>query len=150
MAVGAIDTGATGNRVHPSKRRGETMSSELRNQIRAKITSSPATKAKSVVITFFGAEVELRQATLKSILEARGDDLDDAEARTNRSVMMLVDNMYVPGTDERVFDEADVDFIKGLPMGGDLAKAMEVMTQMTQVNFQEPKPNSDATHIELQ
>jgi hypothetical protein len=126
------------------------MSSQARNELRARITSSPSTRAKRKVISFFDGEVELRQATLQSILEVRGDDTDDTEARTNRSVMMLIENMYVPGTDERVFDETDIDFIKGLPMGGDLARAMEVMTQMTSVNFQEPKGNSSEIPSALQ
>jgi hypothetical protein len=124
--------------------------STARQALREKILNSPLTKPKSQVITFFGSEVELRQATLRSILEARGDDTDDPETRANRTVMMLVENMYVPGTDELIFEETDVDFLKGLPMGGDLAKAMEVMTQMTQVNFQPQSTNSDATHTALQ
>jgi hypothetical protein len=124
--------------------------STARLALREKILNSPLTKPKSQVITFFGSEVELRQATLRSILEARGDDTDDPETRANRTVMMLVENMYVPGTDELIFEETDVDFLKGLPMGGDLAKAMEVMTQMTQVNFQPQSTNSDATHTALQ
>jgi hypothetical protein len=121
-----------------------------RDQIRSKITSSPSTRPKRAIITFFDAEVEIRQATLASILEARGGDDLDPEAIANRSVMMLIDNMYVPGTDEKVFDEADIDFIRGLPMGGDLAKAMEVMTQMTQVNFPGPNANSTETRSALQ
>ncbi len=51
--------------------------------------------------------------------------------------MMLVRYCYVPGTDERVFDPADVDAILAFPFGPDFVKIQEAITELTGLDMTE-------------
>lgn len=87
-----------------------------RDAIRSRIFSS---KPKSKIINFYGAQVEIRQPKLDVILNV------DREDRRAQAFTMLTDFTYVPGTNEKVFEEADIDALRELPFGDDMTNYLE-------------------------
>jgi hypothetical protein len=112
--------------------------SELRDKLRAKVlaTRTPTTK----IIKFFGENIEIRQPNLAAILEAR-----DSTERESALINILMMYAYVPGTDEKIFEEADKDSLLALPFGGDFVALTEAMQELTNVNFLDREPISGTT-----
>jgi hypothetical protein len=110
-----------------------------RDNIRAAIFGSENAKIKSKIVTFFGADVELRQSTIGS-LDARtsGDE-------KYTIVGAIIENAYVPGTDEKVFDEGDRDMLTALPFGADIQRLTKAMNELSETDFLDTKHDSDAT-----
>ena len=115
-----------------------------RDQTRATIFANA--KPKSVVVEFFGTEIELRQPTLGAVLDLRsvrqaaadeGKPIDTKEA--------AVDNMlrycYVPGTNEPVFEEADRDSLLRLPFGEDYTRITRALQDITGIKVTEAEKN---------
>lgn len=101
-----------------------------RDQLRSKLLSSH--NPKSEILTLFGVEVEFRQPTLDAILSAREND--DVKSRT---VDMIIQYAYVPGTDERVFEDADREQILRWPFGQDMIKVQQTISKLTGVDVSE-------------
>lgn len=100
-----------------------------RDSIRAKIFSA---KPKSEQVEdFFGTTIELRQPTLEVALSQR-----DA-AEQDRVYFMLTDYAFVPGTDEKVFEEADIDNIKQLPFGAEFTGLITQVNKLLGLNPEE-------------
>jgi hypothetical protein len=89
-----------------------------RDEIRAKIFGA---KPECKEIVFFGTTIELRQPALGVIMEQRENDIREA------GVMMLLSNAFVPGTNDRVFEPADEEAIRMLPMGPDLKRLFDTV-----------------------
>lgn len=99
-----------------------------RDEIRAKIFGS---KPKSVLLDdFFGVCIELRQPSLGVALSKRD------ESEENRVYTMLADYAFVPGTNEQVFEAADIEQIKELPFG---AEFQQLITQINKLLGIDPK-----------
>lgn len=113
-----------------------------RNEIRGKIFSN--VKRKSEIIMLFGAEVELRQPTIGEVLKLPEDDKDEAIIET------LLTYCYVPGTDEKVFDEADRDGLKKQPFGPDIERVNKAMKKLTGIDILGEEKNSESTPSEGQ
>jgi len=105
------------------------MTSEARNKLRTKLLSSH--KAKSTTIEVFGGEVEVRQPTLATILAA--NETTDMKVR---SVDMIIEYTYVPGTNEHVFEKADRDAILAWPFGEDLIALQTAISTMTGIDIE--------------
>ena len=82
-------------------------------------------KPSSEVIEVFGIKMEIRQPSLGSVLDNE-QTTDRKEAATD----MLIRYAYVPGTDDRIFDEADRDGLLGVPFGSDFQKIQNTITKM--------------------
>ena len=85
---------------------------DKRKAIRDAIMSA---KPKSIVIECFGQEVEVRQPTLKVIMNSQSSD-DRALSAAN----MIIRHAYVPGTNERVFEDVDAEYLTNLPFNESL------------------------------
>lgn len=109
-----------------------------RQDIRAKIFASRQPKAER--ITFYGTEIEIRQPLIGSIY-GRPETESDEEAAQYTSIRMLIEYAFVPGTDERVFDDADLDSLLTLPMESDMLEALRAIGRLTGANF--TKPDAD-------
>jgi hypothetical protein len=94
---------------------------QLRNQI---LQAKPETRT----LKLFGAEVELRQPTLKAIM-----GYQSAEDRGRAGAEMIQRYLYVPGTTTPVFEEADIDSILNLPFGEDMQKLQAAINELTNV-----------------
>jgi hypothetical protein len=107
-----------------------------RDELRQRILASR--KPKSELVSFFGDSIELRQPTLHDILKIRQASEDERNAAI---INTLVDYAYVPGTDEKLFEEADADAFLAMPFGADFQRVTEVLSKLTDIDFKA----SDAT-----
>ena len=99
-----------------------------RDDVRSKIFSPK--KLKSKIVNFFGSEIEIRQSRLSDIVAAAAN-----EDRQNAVIDQLIDCAYVPGTDEKVFEDTDKDSLLALPFGKDFSDVNQAILELTQVNF---------------
>lgn len=114
------------------------MSNATRDAIRAKVFAYKP--LKKVVINIFGADIELRQPTLGSIMDAR-----DAE-NTNAGVIdTLIQYAYIPGTDEKVFEDTDAEAFKQLPADTWIQTVADALTKLSDVNFTNTENASEKT-----
>ncbi len=107
----------------------ETQAPMTRDELRAELIGKKH-KPERVAVTLFGCELEMQQPTLASILDAR----DDADERT-RTADVFINYAYVPGTDERVFEEGDREVILGWPFGEELLEVQRVIVKLTGVDI---------------
>lgn len=114
------------------------MSSKLRNDIRGQILGAQV--AKTIKCKFFNAEIEVRQPTLGEILQA-----EETGTKTDQAISMLIKYCYVPGTMDKVFEEADKDVLKTLPFGEDFIRVQKAIAQLTSVNVEDALGNSETT-----
>lgn len=105
-----------------------------RAQARARIFASK--KLRSERFDFFGIEVELRQPTFGAVMDVQANK--DREAGI---IQTLVDQAYVPGTNEKLFEPADVDQFLEMPFGADFIRVTEALEKLTEVNFRDKKPS---------
>jgi hypothetical protein len=113
------------------------------NEVVKNVASTPLTRkelraaligkrhaVESDTMTLFGVEIELRQPTLKAILNAREED--DVEKRTTD---VFIRYAYVPGTDERIFEDTDRAAILEWPFNNDLIVIQEKIAKLTGVDL---------------
>lgn len=109
-----------------------------RDELRAAIFHN--SKPNSTTLTFFGVEIELRQPPMKDVMEAQATA---AENRALAAAQMVVRYAYVPGTNERVFEDADIDAIMQMPFGADLANLNVKIAELTNVDILGEEGNSE-------
>jgi hypothetical protein len=114
-----------------------------RDTIRAKIFS--ARKPASRIVSFFGEDIEIRQPLLGDILDAQAN-----EDRQSAIIQMLVDRAYIPGTDEKLFDDSDADNFKTMPFGAEFLRISKAMEELSEVNFLDSGTNSGGARIATQ
>lgn len=115
--------------------------SETRDAVRAKILGT-SHKPKSRTVPFFGTEIELRQPTLGEVLAQQ-----NTEDRKSVLIQLLISRAYIPGTDTRVFDDADADGLATLPFGQDFIRVNQALEALSEVNFLDKSPASDVTQV---
>lgn len=113
-------------------------STNRRDTIRSKILASR--KPKSVIIDFFDTQIEIRQPTFGSVLSAQ-----TREDRRSAVLNSLIENAYVPGTEDRVFTIEDEAELLLLPMGADLLRVSQALEDLSDVNFQNNTNTSGGT-----
>jgi len=114
-----------------------------RDEIRARIFSTDMFKREE--IEAFGTTIEIRQTTLGRVLELQGKLEKD---RTTAIGLSFLEFCYVPGTDERLFDEDDLDGILALPFGKDFQGVQDVINKLmgvTEKQIQDAEGNLGAT-----
>ncbi len=112
----------------------EVVAPLTRDEMRARIMKG--VKPKSVETSFNGVTIELRQPTVGEILDAQ-EETDRKRAITG----MMVRYAYVPDTDERVFEMADLDALMNMPFGDDYIKLNEAINKLTGINVAEEEKN---------
>jgi len=105
-----------------------------RDSLRTKIFASH--KPSSIIVEFFDAQIEIRQPTLADIITAR-----DAENQEASIIETLLRSAYVPGTDQRVFEDTDADALKNMPFGPDFIRVSQALAKLSDVNFQPTNAN---------
>lgn len=96
-----------------------------RDEIRAAIFNQ---KAAVEPVVFFGQKLELRQPELGTILDMRQEGLE------MNGMKMLTDFAFVPGTNEKVFEEADTESLRQLPFGPDVQRLMSAVAVLLGVS----------------
>lgn len=100
-----------------------------------------ATKTlKRILVDIDGTAVELRQPNLKSLNDFAVTD-DPKRAKIPAMVRMMIEYAYVPGTDDKVFTEADAEQLGELPTGPWMTKFTEAIGALTGIDVKEAEKN---------
>lgn len=95
-----------------------------------------ATRApRTVIIEFFGVEVEIRQPRMGDVIDRAADE----ETKKNGLVTQLIAYGYLPGTDQKIFTPEDIDSLKALPFGKDYSALADALVQLMDVDVGKPK-----------
>jgi len=108
-----------------------------RDSIRAGVFASRQVKKK--VVKFFGCTIEIRQPQLADILQAR------QEGEKDGVIGILIDHAYVPGTDQKLFEDTDKAALLQLPFGQDFVDVSSALEELTNVNFPKSAETSSKT-----
>jgi len=103
------------------------MSSALRDALRAKIF---AAKRSSTLVPI-GTPAEGEEPQFVEVVQPSvGEMMDQASVANPRQrvVRMMISTVFVPGTNEKVFEEADYDSLLELPADNTYSKLMEAIT----------------------
>lgn len=113
---------------------GQTVTN--RDSIRSQLFNSASKKRRSKKINMFGTEVEVRQPSVGQVLE-----LQNSKDQKNTLVRMLIEYCYVPGTNEKVFEEGDQDQIMSWPVDDWFQQFNDAVTELASINVQEAEKN---------
>ena len=113
----------------------------IRDEIRAKVFSSASAQRKSYVLPFFGTEIELRQATVGEITQM----IEEGSTGKISLPLYLIRHAYVPDTEEKVFETADLDGLMALPFNSDMSALSDIIVKLSNVQISDAEKNSDAT-----
>lgn len=125
MADGAMGN-ASGSKATPTPpKRGDMLATVFANKSR-----------KSETVDFFGVLVEVRQPLLgeKIALAERAKDLGGQQFVV---LEILLNHVFVPGTDELVFEPAHEESLKALPEGRAFRAIIEAYNRVTEVSAEE-------------
>lgn len=99
----------------------------IKDEIRTAVFSA---QAKKKIITFFGKEVELRQMSTGTIMS-----LKESDDRKSAMVKSIILHCYVPGTNERLFDQTDEDALMDIPFGAEMIKLSEEIGSLSGIDL---------------
>ena len=100
-----------------------------RDAIRAALIGNTP-KILKKTITIFDIGLELHQPTFGAIINAR-----EIEDPAHRAASLIIEYSFVPGTDERVFEDTDLEFILRWPFGEDLITIQNAIAELTGVDI---------------
>lgn len=95
---------------------------------------------KTRIVPFFDTEIELRQPTVGQLLNNKLDEKENLAV-----AQILIMYAYVPGTDQKVFEQADYDSIKELPAGTWIGDIFQTFAELTGAKGAEAEKNSVTT-----
>ena len=105
-----------------------------RDDLRAALLSSANKTPDRKRVTFFGQEVDIVQPSIEAVLDAREEG-----SPVERSIGMLINYACVPDSEERIFERADIAFLRQLPWGPDFVRLNQVIAELTGVDLSEAK-----------
>lgn len=94
-----------------------------------------SSKRKSVLVTFFGQEFEIRQPLVGEL------DAMTADGKRALWINVLISMAYVPNTGEKIFDEKDIDVLRSLPFDGQTQTIMDAANKLTSMEIVEAEKN---------
>lgn len=106
-----------------------------RDQIRAAMFESEHALAKAIPIQYLGADLEWRNPTIRQMQELR--DQEDK----NFMVLLLIGYTFIPGTDEKIFEDTDYDRLVDMPIHGDFQKVVNTIAATIDLNVEEKVKN---------
>lgn len=115
-----------------------TPTKKTKGDLRAQIFSAQSMDKKAIPLSFYGADIEIRQPSVGEI-----EKLIDKDTQRISFVQVLIDHAYVPGSPDKVFDQADYDQLRDLPYTGDMSKVADAVTQLTNVKVKAAEKNLD-------
>jgi hypothetical protein len=112
-----------------------------RDKLRSK-TVGAKKNFRSEIVTVDGEEVEVRQLSVRDRLDVynrstKNGTLDPLQFQ----IWAVIATVYVPGTKERLFEDADYDSLIDQPTGSFVDKLSEAAVNMLSV---EAKPTNDS------
>lgn len=109
-----------------------------RDNIRAKILGS--TTVSTIAVDFFGEQIELRQATVGQ-MQKMIDAQNAGDATSKGVVAYLIAYAYVPGTDEKLFDDADAEVLGQLPFDDNMKALTDAINKLTNMSVSDAEKN---------
>jgi hypothetical protein len=106
--------------------------SNKRDLLRATILATH--QPKSRLLEFFGVEIELRQPLLGDILKAQSEQNPEIGV-----INTLISQAFVPGTDERIFEEGDIAVLRLKPFDANFLRVAKALEELSEVNFLDRK-----------
>jgi hypothetical protein len=125
--------------------------SAARDKLRSLALGDKAKDLRKTVVTWEGVEYEVRQPTVAAhsrAIKAAGlsANPDTGEMRIENvgrmQASLAIACTYTPGTDERVFEDADLEAIMGSPAGGFLASLGQVAQSLMKEAEDAGKPSA--------
>ena len=111
-----------------------------RGEIRTQILSGNQDKFESKILPLFGAKVEIRQPTLAAILAYQKAIGEDEIA----FVRLMIDFCFVPGSKEKVFEEADKESLLQMPFTKELQDFILEITALMGVQVEVAEGNLES------
>ena len=104
-------------------------------EARSQIFSSEYTKPKAERVDFNGVTIELRQPRVSKFMEGQSGE--------NREFMVrfLIDNAYLPNTDERMFDVADKEQLLAMPMNSSWTRVISAVQNLIDIKVDDKEKN---------
>ena len=120
-----------------------TTTTSKRDELRAK-TLSDAPKFRHKIVEYKGERYEIRQPTVRARMEIVKRGVSGTGIVDGLVVMVwaVIYNTYVPGTDERVYDESDYDVLVARPAGGFIDSFGEVAADLMGTSTTDIKKNN--------
>lgn len=107
--------------------------------MKARMFSAQNKMRKSEKVVFFGEEIEIKQSSLGQVVEmANMRDEDDDQGV---AIYVLLNYAYVPGTEDRVFETADVEQLKSMPFGDDFNRVIDSWRRITGIKIEAATKN---------
>jgi hypothetical protein len=125
---------------------GDKLNQSAKDKIRAATVGSKR-QFRSEVAIVNGVEIELRQPSIRVRKEivALSKNEDGQVEMLEFLQRALIECAYVPGTDERIFDETDYDTINEHPTGGWVDKLTDKLLVLVNIRADEIAKNSEGT-----
>lgn len=109
-----------------------------RDSLRAKIFSGSNSKKRSVTFNFNGVDLEWRQPSIREVQTAQADT---GAGEGNFMTTLLISHTFIPGTEERVFEEADRDSLENMPFGGDWQRTIKSISDLLDLSVEDKAKN---------
>ena len=110
-----------------------------RNELRKYLLASKHFRSEKV--NLFGQEIELRQPSVKDIL-ALAEAVEEKDSKNSLFIVeMLIRYAYVPGTNERVFEEGDREAILQWPVGDWMKEIADKFNSLGTIDLEEARKN---------
>ena len=115
-----------------------------------KATLGATREFRKEIVEWGGQRFELRQPTIKAraTLQSKCMKIAGKDVQTdtlNFMVWSVIQNTYVPGTDDLVFEDGDFDSLVEDPTGGFLDAFFEVAAELTNIDVAGAKKHSPET-----
>jgi hypothetical protein len=120
------------------------MAQNVRNAIRARILGK---KVRTELVTLKDEDGQEYQLEVRQPSVGMSFDLGNITDNKDRMVKMLVDHVFIPGTEEKLFDPEDRDVLLSLPQDEDYAILMDKILELGNANtyLEAAAKNSKAT-----
>lgn len=128
--------------------------SDLKNAIRAKTVGSSKI-FKSKLVKFDGIEIEIKEPSVKiwgQILKAVMT-IEDGVSKTEMDkylIWSVIHCAFVPGTNERVFEDTDYEALEGFPKSGFVGEFSEIAMDIMNTDAEKSEKNSEKTATDNQ
>lgn len=121
-----------------------------RSQLRSAIFTAKPFRSKIVTDEATGTQYEVRQPSIRDRAAIRSQAFSTRDGETSFDpfefiLRAAIHCTYVPGTDEKVFDDADYDDIVAMPAGGIIDELSSAASALCNVESGDTKKPSNPT-----
>jgi len=125
-----------------------TTKSSLRDQIRAATIGGRKT-FNTEIVEVNGVKVECRQMSIKDrarlVADTEVEGQPDKVDTEKWQILNIIRNCFVPGTDERVFEETDYEVLASQPCRSWVDELSQVLMRLNNLDVEEIEKNLKTT-----